>query len=199
MTQPVDRERAALEAILDALLPQLSYYVHWTYRVTGTSDGPPVTISAKSQDPRVPDLARIVLRQGPDGGYATPANGSLISVGFLNADPSLPYVHSLDPTTEVVNAWEPAQTKRKLTGGGPAAARKGDSVNCGYLVFTAASPLAISNPAFYPGTAAGKAAADLAVSGIGGSAFRLDLNVGGDGDTTTGGVITTGSAKTEIG
>jgi hypothetical protein len=121
MTQPVDRERAALEAILDALLPQLSYYVHWTYRVTGTSDGPPVTISAKSQDPRVPDLARIVLRQGPDGGYATPANGSLISVGFLNADPSLPYVHSLDPTATVVSSWQHGSTLVELGSGSAAA------------------------------------------------------------------------------
>lgn len=190
----VDRERAALEAILDALLPRIQagllFYQVWGYRVIGTNDGPPVTVNAKSQDPRMPDLSKIVLRQGPDGGYATPAQGSLIGVAFLNADPSMPYVHSLDPTTKPNHAW--------LAGGGPAAARVGDPVNCGYMVFTSAVPLTISNGQYFPGNPAGKAAADALVTSLGGSAFRFDLNIP---STTpiTGGVITGGSAEVDIG
>jgi hypothetical protein len=120
VTQPVDRERAALEAILDALLPQLMYYAVWTYRVAGSSDGPPVTISGTPDDPRLPTLARIVLRQGPDGGYATPASGSLIAVGFLNGDPQSPYVHSLDPTATVGKSWQHAGTLVELGSGAAA-------------------------------------------------------------------------------
>lgn len=127
MTQPAeqDREIAALQAILDALLPRIQagllYYQVWAYRVISSDAGPPVTVSAKSQDPRMPDLSKIVLRQGPDGGYATPAGGSLIGVAFLNADPSMPYVHSLDPTSTPSKSWQHAGSLVELGDGSAAA------------------------------------------------------------------------------
>lgn len=114
MTQPVDRERVALQAILEALLPQLLYFCVWSYRVTGAEGTGPVTISAKSQDPRLPDQQRIVLRPGPDGGYSTPPNGSEVAIGFLNGDPERPYVHSLDPTATSGTSWQHATTLVEL-------------------------------------------------------------------------------------
>lgn len=186
MTQPVDRERAALEAILDALLPRIQagllYYQVWTYRVTGTNDGPPVTVNAKSQDPRMPDLSKIVLRQGPDGGYATPAFGSLIGVAFLNADPSMSYVHSLDPTATPGKSWQHAASLVELGNGSAAAlahSQETVTVHAAVKTFTLAVQTVLSQMVLgYSSLTAGQITAwNNAVTAIGTAIDTQDLTL----------------------
>ena len=60
---------------------------------------------------------------------------------------------------------------------------QGDPVNAGYLVFATSSPLALATPPYYPGTAAGLAAAQAAVNAGAPNAFLVSLDKG----TITGG------------
>ena len=125
MTQPVDRLSASLQAILQALLPSLYCYVQWEMRVASASPpSPPSLPGAPSVfttpamvtcvplDPKVvallPPAVNIAMWPGPSGALSLPAPGSLVRVGFINADPSKPYIAGLDPqvmpTVSVVGA-----------------------------------------------------------------------------------------------
>jgi hypothetical protein len=105
-----DRLRESLTAIIDALLPQVLYLAVWPYRVQAVEAGPPVRISARSQDERLPDVVQIELRPDSTGGYATPVVGAEVLIGFVGGDPSRPYVHSLDPHTRPATTTIPATT-----------------------------------------------------------------------------------------
>lgn len=114
MTQPVDRLSASLQAILQALLPSLYCYVQWEMRVqTATPPSPPgapgapavfttpAMVTCVPLDPKVvallPTSVNIAMWPGPSGALSVPAVGSLVRVGFVNADPSKPYIAGLDP------------------------------------------------------------------------------------------------------
>lgn len=96
-----DRLRTALEQTLAGLLPKLACYLRWEYRVVSVTPGPPVLISGVPVDVTCPhgQLANITLWPGPDGGYATPAPGSLILVEFHDGNPQKPAVCGLSPIT----------------------------------------------------------------------------------------------------
>lgn len=122
MTQPApatsDRARANFEAILNALLPHLLYFCVWEYRVVSATGAgtaiSPVIISARSTDPRLPDLASIKLRAGETGGRALPIEGASILIGFVGGNPQAPYVHSLDPDSLPTETDIPATAKINL-------------------------------------------------------------------------------------
>lgn len=99
-----DREREALRDILDAMLPELVFMVAHSYRVRSATvaAGPPrqVKVTADYEGPRpglLPNVVNIVVWPGPSGSYAKPAAGSLVRVGFVDADPTKPAIVGLDP------------------------------------------------------------------------------------------------------
>jgi hypothetical protein len=113
MTQPVDRLSASLQAILSALLPSLYCYVQWEMRVIASTPpappalGPggtfttPATVTCTPVDPKVvtllPTSVQIPVWPGPSGAICLPLPGSLVRVGFVNADPSKPVIMGVDP------------------------------------------------------------------------------------------------------
>lgn len=121
MTTP-DRLQASLQAIFDAQLDRLKFYILWEYQVEKASEAgtpPVVTCQLTSVDPTMPD-ATVVVRPGPDGSISTPAVGSTVLVGFAGADPSKPYIFATDPNSPPTHVW--------IAGGGQAVARKTDEI-----------------------------------------------------------------------
>ena len=116
-TIPDDRLRAAFEAAVASILPQLkaelAFYAQWECRVlTVTPATPPATVApyafvSPASVSAVPTNAQgtailgpvvnIPLAPGPDGAVSVPSVGSVVRVAFANADPGKPYIASLDP------------------------------------------------------------------------------------------------------
>jgi hypothetical protein len=97
-----DRLRAALANVNDALNPDLLYLAQWEYRVISAVPGPPVKIDCSAIDAETvanlpAQLVGLVLWPGPGGFMAQPLPGTIVRVGFVNGDPSKPYVAGLDP------------------------------------------------------------------------------------------------------
>lgn len=93
-----DRLRGAQSALLDGLLSKLLYYIPWNYKVVAvTSTTPPITISARSVDPRMPDITSMTLWPGPSGVVSVPLPGATVRLGFVGGDPSLPQLIGTDP------------------------------------------------------------------------------------------------------
>jgi hypothetical protein len=103
MTQSVpDRMRDSLGRINSALNPAQVFALQWEYSVISASPGPPVTIDCAAVDAETsahlpPQLVGLTLWPGPSGFVAVPTPGSLVRVGFVNGDPSKPFVAGLDP------------------------------------------------------------------------------------------------------
>lgn len=103
MTQSVpDRMRQSLERINGTLNPDQVFALQWEYSVISASPGPPVTIDCEAIDKETtahlpPQLVGLVLWPGPSGFVAQPSPQSIVRVGFVNGDPSKPYVAGLDP------------------------------------------------------------------------------------------------------
>lgn len=123
-----DRLRNAIRAVLQGMLPTLPNFLKWRYAVVGVTPGRPVTISGTPVSSNCPhgDLANITLRPGPDGGYAVPAIGSIVTIEFIEGNPELPEVCGLDPSV-------PA-TLTTLGGGAIPVARAGDPVRVTFSV-----------------------------------------------------------------
>ena len=127
MTQPIppslDRAKASLETLFRLMLPRLAYMVQWEGVVLlATPPVPsPAFASALFQGPAVflvPAMVNVQLTDpdalsvfGPtfntipisiwgdaSGFVCVPTVGSLVRVGFANADPSKPYIAGTDPT-----------------------------------------------------------------------------------------------------
>jgi hypothetical protein len=110
-----DRIMAMIRQVVRNEVPRLTFLAPWVYRVKVVNGGPPVTIDVQSTAPdTVPDISGVVLRAGPDGGYATPLPGSSVVVRFLNGDPTRPFIDSLDPEANVNTAKIPALTLLEL-------------------------------------------------------------------------------------
>jgi hypothetical protein len=146
----------------------------------------------------MPSIRNCFVRPGVAGAKSNVMLGSRVVVWFLDADPSRAFVTAMEDADG--EGFVPTKTTIEVDdelalGGadGPAVARKGDGVNCGYLVY--ASPASSTPAGYFPGTVAGKTAADALVTSLGGTAFRVDLNTGGAADTATGGVINQGAGK----
>lgn len=120
-TTATDRLRLALEGLLSAYLPNLLYLTSWAYTVVSVSGGASPLIDANPVDARLPPVAGLPLRPGPDGGTAVPPSGSTILLGFVGGDPTQPEVRSLDPNNPPTTVY---------LGGveGPAVARLGDTI-----------------------------------------------------------------------
>lgn len=117
-----DRLQAAIEAVFNAQLDRLKFYIFWEYQVeSSSSGGSPVVVTCEltSVDPTMPN-AKVTLRPGPDGSISTPAVGSTVLVGFAGGDPSKPYIFATDPNSPPTHVW--------IAGGGNPVARKTDEV-----------------------------------------------------------------------
>ena len=107
-----DRMRAAFLSLVRAVAPQLLYLGVYEYRVVTTqaaTNPGDVTwaISGVPADPAIllllPPLANITIWPGAVWGYSVPTPGSLVRIGFINADPSKPYVAGFGPTAPPVS------------------------------------------------------------------------------------------------
>lgn len=116
MTQPVDRLTASMQAILSALLPSLYCYVQWEMNVVSASPPSPpglpgtpsvfttpAMVTCTPIDAKVaallPQSVNIPMWPGPSGAVSLPTVGSIVRVGFINADPSKPAIMGTDPQT----------------------------------------------------------------------------------------------------
>lgn len=88
---PNDRLLGSIRALIRAEIPRLAYMTHWEYVVAAT-DGVTVDCSPSDTTITLPQMVKIPLRTGIGGAKSTPAVGSKLVVGFLNADPTRPYV-----------------------------------------------------------------------------------------------------------
>ena len=96
-----DRLLSGFGAIIRALLPSLTAYVVWSYRVVSvTSATPPVKIDCRPVSSLCPygPQAGMTLWPGPSGTVAVPQVGSLVRLAFADASPSNPMIVGLDPS-----------------------------------------------------------------------------------------------------
>jgi len=120
-------------------------------------------------------------------------------VGFINADPSRPFVHSFE------GQWGGAAVPPLSAlygdivelgaGGGPKCARAGDTVNAGYIVLTSTGLVSTASGTngYFPGDDAGS----TVNQGLANSA-AASLVPAGSVLAMTGGKITSGSAKVKV-
>ena len=119
-----DRLLSGFGAIVRALLPSLTAYVVWSYRVVSvTSATPPIKIDCKPVSNLCPygPQAGMTLWPGPSGTVAVPQVGSLVRLAFADADPAQPMIVGLDPSAPPMMVYVGEDT-------GPFAARVGDGV-----------------------------------------------------------------------
>lgn len=176
---PDDRLMRAIREIIRAEFPQLAYLGVYEYAVQSASGTDTVDARPVDETLGLPDLVGCPLYPGILGEQVHPATGSLYRIAFIAGDPTRPIVVGGDPAN-------PPDTA-KLLGGGAAAARVGDTVNAGYLTVSSSTGGVVT---YYPGTSAGLAAANAAVSGSSGALTLVSL---------TSGQITSGSSKVEVG
>jgi len=84
------RELDALRRVLDALDPRRAYRAAYEYRVV-TQDGSALNLQPVRSSAGMPDLERVPVRLSP-GVRAEHTLGSLVTVVFLDGDPSRPRV-----------------------------------------------------------------------------------------------------------
>lgn len=122
-----DRLLDSITRIVKALVPKVTPFGTWQYRVQNTAfRASPwgVTIDAipAGASPYGP-ISGIVLWPGPDGSVAVPAVGSLVRLAFAEGNPGMPMIVGLDP--------DQAPTMVYLGNApGLAAARQTDAVAC---------------------------------------------------------------------
>ena len=182
--ESADRMIGPLRELVEDLAPDATYYGSWEYAVQST-DGintsckPTATAVLAAPFPLPTHVTGVVMRPGLPGCKVKPAIGSLCYVTFANGDPSRPMIVSYDST--------PAQSLG-INGTSPHAAREGDTVNAGYLVFLSAGTL--SPDPYYPGTLAGAVAA---------ATYAATLTPPGTVVPMVDGQITSGSSTVSIG
>jgi hypothetical protein len=103
-TSVPDRMREAFEGINEALNPRQVFALTWEYSVIAAKPGPPVTIDCAVVDTETSahlpsQLTGLVLWPGPSGFVAVPQPKSIVRIGFINGDPSKPFVEGLDPNS----------------------------------------------------------------------------------------------------
>jgi hypothetical protein len=90
-----DRRIAAFEAMIDALDPRRRYRGSYEFRVV-TQSGHRLNLQPVRAASGLPDLENVPMRPGMAGLRATVQLGELVVVGFLDADPSRPFVFAHD-------------------------------------------------------------------------------------------------------
>lgn len=85
------RIRSALQRLARAALPEVPMHGLYEYRVVTSSSGGDF-LDLQATVAGLPDLARVPARPGAGGSRTSPALGSMVLVGFINADPARPVV-----------------------------------------------------------------------------------------------------------
>lgn len=183
----LDRLMASIRAIIRAELPQLTYAGVYEYLVQAT-DGTTVDASPADTSIPLPSITKVQMRPGIAGGVSKPAIGSKCLIGFINADPTRPYVIGYDSNT--AQDVKIQASSIELAPSGPSVARVGDTVDAGYLVVTV-SPTPGLVVSYFPGGTTGHAAAVA-------FAAAMTPNPGAVVSMTSG-VITSGSSKVTSG
>ena len=179
---PLDALWRAFRKLVRAEIPDTVFLGTYEYNVVNVTLS---KMSASKTDPSqpIPDAVTVPIRSGIPGATVVPAVGSNIHVQFLNGDPGRPVVVGYDPT-------DASSVQFQAAGAAPSA-RKGDTVNAGYLVIQTTPPGTILTPGgYFPGTPAGLIAATAAAAGLTPPGTVLGL---------TGGFITSGSSTVEVG
>jgi hypothetical protein len=184
---PTDRLIEDIRAIVRDEVENYTFTGVYEYAVQAT-DGTTVDAYPTSPVIPLPALRKVPLRTGIPGTVVKPAVGSRLSVEFLNGSPVGASVPGGFDSTKAQSV--------ALQGGGPAAAREGDTVTVGYVVLKSTGDPAVSwqvgtpfTNVVYPGTAAGLVAATAAAAALvpPGSVFPLS------------GTISSGSSTVSIG
>jgi hypothetical protein len=102
MSAASDRLQSALRGVNQALNPRQVFAMTWEYTVIDATPGPPTKIDCQVVDGETSahlpqQLTQLVLWPGPSGIVAVPQPGSIVRIGFVNGDPTKPFVAGLDP------------------------------------------------------------------------------------------------------
>lgn len=90
-----DRFWQSLERLVRAITAPTLYHGVYEYRVTGGSGGY-LDLSPQNRSLGLPTLRNVPVRVGAMGARGTPASDAGVLVGFVNGDPSRPFVHSFE-------------------------------------------------------------------------------------------------------
>jgi hypothetical protein len=94
MASDVDRITASLDALIEAKLARLSYFGIWEYTVTSFDEGAQTASLKPTVNQALPPLTGVPIRL-PAMQSKLGSNDSVL-IGFANADPTKPYVASLN-------------------------------------------------------------------------------------------------------
>lgn len=172
-----------LRAMIQDLAPDSTYSGVWEYAVQAT-DGttvdcsPTATAVLSAAFPLPQHVTKVPMRSGVAGTACKPAIGSVVYLAFPNGDPSKAIIMGFD-----------TETAQSITmqAGSEGAARKGDSVDGGFLVFNSTGTSTIQ---YFPAGSIGAAAA---------TAYAATLTPPGTILSLSPGAITGGSSTVTIG
>lgn len=123
----------ALRELLESLDPDRKFRAPTEY-VVDTFTGSRVNLTPARKSSGMPELKLVPVRPGVAGCEATMALGSRVLVGFIDADPSRPFIF----TGEDADGERFLPTRLDLVGGGAAVARVGDTIQISISQFGAA-------------------------------------------------------------
>ena len=112
----------AIKAMIDTLTEQTRCHVHVRYRVVSKT-GTRYNLQAVSKSAGWPDIIPCTVQPGAAGYEADLVNGSIVLVVFVEGNLAMPRIVSFDE----VGAPGFVPTHASLGGGGPPAARQGDT------------------------------------------------------------------------
>ncbi len=143
------RRLSALRKILDQLDPNRNFRGVTEYRVV-TQNGERLNLQPVRVSTGMPDLSRVYVRPGVPGCRASVTLGERVLVGFVDSDPSRPYVSNHEDA-EGAGFVPISLTLATGIGGGSAVGRMGDQVTltttqivaAGFTTFGAGPPYAV--------------------------------------------------------
>lgn len=109
----VDRSLGAIRRIVQAITRPTFFHAVYEYRVAGVSAGY-IDAQPSATGLGLPDLASVPMRVGVPGGGGEPVDGSTVLIGFVNGDPTRPYVHSYEG--EGLDGWLPSTARVEAAG-----------------------------------------------------------------------------------
>ena len=112
-TSTTARALDAMRTILENLDPRRRFRGVTEYRVV-TRSGNRLNLQPVRVSTGMPDLSRVTIRPGVSGCNAEPATGSRVLVGFVDSDPSRPYVASFEDAD--ASGFIPASLKLHAAG-----------------------------------------------------------------------------------
>lgn len=132
MTYAGDRLRAAIEAVIQAMMPSPVYSGAWPGVVASWDEGRQrAEIATDPGSPLPRALRSVPALVDPPGTRVTIPTGTPVLVAFRGSNPAAPYFR---PAAHWGDAAVPLPTVG-LAGGGPAVAREGDAVSGGEIAF----------------------------------------------------------------